>query len=670
MTSYTVLVKLANAGNHKLTFPKKPSVKDVKTETHKQAGLAPELDVVLSADDPDFPGTAVVLSSDAEIRDKMVLTAETKIKEAQSWDEVDCPPRSKTLLSENGISPSVALILVSVLGFTDPEDLQHVTPQLLEKLPLKPLEKVRFEKLVAAAKSGKAGASGGGAAAAESKPRPPSARFAQKAAELAAKHNIGAGAAAAAAPAYRTQPATPPSPTAASKSKPSTSGSSSSPAAAAAAHKPKPSTTGKKGDTGCNSLLSGMLADSNTHLKPGKKSPATSGGDAPSPLAAAAARSQQHAEVLAGHVPAPAAPAKTEEDEEDELLAMVLAEGASQKAQVSVSANAGIDQSKFKPVLQKGEMVACLQGHTESVLSLALTPDGCTLFSASGDNLIKVWNIKGLILAQSLAEHATSVGALAMNKDGDELFSASGDGTVIAWHVVGGRASKAFAKPEAHDYGILAMKVSNSGTVLFTGSADKTIRGWTIDMDGHDLVLAFTLSGHLASVRSLALSPDDTVLYSASEDATIKVWTMDQAMGYKFMSAMRGHEAAVYSLAMSRDGSTLLSASGDKTISVWRVKPNSKDLPTLKQVLTGHKGEVNCVVLSAEGTHMMSSGDDKTVRVWGLLASANEPTFALQYTLEGHALIVYPLAVSTDGAIVFSGSADNTVRVWRLGYAS
>jgi hypothetical protein len=109
---------------------------------------------------------------------------------------------------------------------------------------------------------------------------------------------------------------------------------------------------------------------------------------------------------------------------------------------------------------------------------------------------------------------------------------------------------------------------------------------------------------------------------------------------------------------------------GDKTVSVWKVKPNSKDLPTLKQVLTGHKGEVNCVVLSAEGTHMMSSGDDKTVRVWGRLASAKEPTFALQYTLEGHALIVYPLAVSNDGAIVFSGSADNTVRVWRLTYAN
>jgi hypothetical protein len=82
MSSYTVLVKLANGGNHKLTFPKKPSVKDIKAEVHKQAGLAPELDVVLSAEDADF-GTWVVLGSDGDIKDKMVLTGETKIKVSQ-----------------------------------------------------------------------------------------------------------------------------------------------------------------------------------------------------------------------------------------------------------------------------------------------------------------------------------------------------------------------------------------------------------------------------------------------------------------------------------------------------------------------------------------------------------------------------------------------------------
>ncbi len=38
----------------------------------------------------------------------------------------------------------------------------------------------------------------------------------------------------------------------------------------------------------------------------------------------------------------------------------------------------------------QSELVATLEGHADSVLSLALTPDNTTLFTGSGDNTIKV----------------------------------------------------------------------------------------------------------------------------------------------------------------------------------------------------------------------------------------------------------------------------------------
>lgn len=80
MSTYTILVKLADAGNHKLTFASKPSFQNIKTEILKQARLAPEIDVILSAEDEDFPGTYVVIGNDTSIKDRMVIIGETKFK--------------------------------------------------------------------------------------------------------------------------------------------------------------------------------------------------------------------------------------------------------------------------------------------------------------------------------------------------------------------------------------------------------------------------------------------------------------------------------------------------------------------------------------------------------------------------------------------------------------
>jgi hypothetical protein len=46
----------------------------------------------------------------------------------------------------------------------------------------------------------------------------------------------------------------------------------------------------------------------------------------------------------------------------------------------------------------------------------------------------------------------------------------AGDGCVIAWCTLGGNAKVQFRKDDAHDYGILAMTLSNSGLMLLTAS--------------------------------------------------------------------------------------------------------------------------------------------------------------------------------------------------------
>jgi WD40 repeat protein len=64
-----------------------------------------------------------------------------------------------------------------------------------------------------------------------------------------------------------------------------------------------------------------------------------------------------------------------------------------------------------------GNIIKTLTGHTNSVLSLAVLPDG-SLASGSGDKTIKIWDtIKGIEI-KTLTGHTSEVLSLAVLPDG------------------------------------------------------------------------------------------------------------------------------------------------------------------------------------------------------------------------------------------------------------
>jgi WD40 repeat protein len=86
-----------------------------------------------------------------------------------------------------------------------------------------------------------------------------------------------------------------------------------------------------------------------------------------------------------------------------------------------------------------GKERATFQGHTEadkgsseavySVMSVAFSPDGKTLASASGDNTFKLREVATARERATLQGHTKSVFTVAFSPDGKTLASASWDGT-------------------------------------------------------------------------------------------------------------------------------------------------------------------------------------------------------------------------------------------------
>src|SRR5262249_20342696 len=82
--------------------------------------------------------------------------------------------------------------------------------------------------------------------------------------------------------------------------------------------------------------------------------------------------------------------------------------------------------------------LATLDGHADSVLAVAFSPDGSRIASGSADNTVKVWDRHSQREVFTLSGHVAAVTAVAFTPSGRQLASGSADGRVCVWDVVRG----------------------------------------------------------------------------------------------------------------------------------------------------------------------------------------------------------------------------------------
>jgi WD40 repeat protein len=123
-------------------------------------------------------------------------------------------------------------------------------------------------------------------------------------------------------------------------------------------------------------------------------------------------------------------------------------------------------------------------GHRLGVNSVALSPDGRTLATASADGTVILWNVaRRTPLGQPLSGHRAAVWSVAFSPDGRTLASAGADGTVILWNVA--RQAPRGPPLRGHVGEVTAVAFSPDGQTLASAGADRTVRLWDVRRRAH-----------------------------------------------------------------------------------------------------------------------------------------------------------------------------------------
>ena len=341
------------------------------------------------------------------------------------------------------------------------------------------------------------------------------------------------------------------------------------------------------------------------------------------------------------------------------------------------------------------------KAHKKGVYSLAFSPDGKMLASASRDGSVKLWKLDSnnnfSSLEQTLEDaHEKGVNSVAFSPDGNILATGGRDDTVKLWK----KDSKGKFEnspyrtlPEKFDDLVWSLAWSPDGEKIAIASRDSTVKLW--DLTNNRLSTFCSSSdckkepnsdkkpkSHNDRVMSVSFSADGKAIASGSLDNTVRLWKLDENLEARLITTLSGHSNGVYSVSFSPDCKTLVSAGADITIRLWQLDANENDSSSSCQDSTMHRGrlgngvittlnshtdKINKVAFSPRGQEeiIATASDDNTVKLWKRDGTLIQTLPSGRYPNQGHTKKVNGVAFSPDRDIIATASDDEKVKLWK-----
>lgn len=250
--------------------------------------------------------------------------------------------------------------------------------------------------------------------------------------------------------------------------------------------------------------------------------------------------------------------------------------------------------------------------HEVEANRLVFSPDGTylavTRYVGPSPAVIDLWRVADWALVRTLEGHPNTIIGLAFSPDGQLLASGSMDSSVRVWNVTTGELMhdwKVAYQGVAHPPAVLSVAFDPGGQQIVAGVYGGTVQGWQM-ADGVQSI-NFQASGLPQPNQVLFLPNGNLVTLNGSR---AKVWQLDGMLLAELES-----ELGVYGGDLS-PGGQLLATIHSEGIELWDVANRS----LVHQLQTGSAQKV---AFSPDGGLLATlEGDDDLLRLWGVAGGA------------------------------------------------
>ncbi|KAF1882374.1 hypothetical protein Lal_00039021 [Lupinus albus] len=303
------------------------------------------------------------------------------------------------------------------------------------------------------------------------------------------------------------------------------------------------------------------------------------------------------------------------------------------------------DDSDSEHVEEFDDSVHIFTGHTGELYSVACSPtDAVLVATGGGDDKGFLWKLGQGDWASELQGHKDSVSSLAFSYDGQFLASGSLDGTVQLWNASGNPTGVL----DGPGGGIEWLRWHPRGHILLAGSEDSTVWMWNADK----VAFLNMFAGHASSVTCGDFTPDGSkTICTGSDDATLRIWNPKSGENIHVVRGHPYHTEGLTCLAISSTSTLALTGSKDGSAHIVNIT-TGKVISTL----ASHSDSIECVGFAPSDSWAAIGGMDKKLVIWDIEHSLSRGTCDHE---DGVTCLTWLGAWH-----VATGSVDGNVRLW------
>jgi WD40 repeat protein len=221
-------------------------------------------------------------------------------------------------------------------------------------------------------------------------------------------------------------------------------------------------------------------------------------------------------------------------------------------------------------VNDKSVLVKHLFDVDDSVLCIAVTPNGQLLAAGGCDRAVRIFDLSGGVekakLLQTVENHADWVLGCTLSADGQYLVTAGRDKTAKVWDL---KARESVVTFPEHQNIVYSVTLKADGSTGFSVGADKQIRTWKPNGEGKQVK---AVGGHGDEIFKIVANPKEPLLATSSADKTVRLWNLDTLAAGKTLSGLNDY---IYAVSFSPDGQLVAAGSYDGEVRVWKVSDGS-----------------------------------------------------------------------------------------------